>query len=74
MCSMRVQLFLTNDAIIYTPQSYLRLKPLSSKLRPLARRTVAIMPATCANDSTATEHTEEAQLAELLNQEACLTS
>jgi hypothetical protein len=71
---MRVQLFLTNDAIIYTPQSYLRLKPLSSKLGPLARRSVAIMAATPADGSNATEHTEEAQLAELLNQEAGLTS
>ena len=69
MCSVRVQLFLTNDAIIYTPQSYPRLKPLI-----VTRRTAATMPAASANDSTATEHTEEAQLAELLNQEAGLTS
>ena len=32
------------------------------------------MAATCANDSAATEHTGEAQLAELVNQEAGRTS
>ncbi len=74
MCSMRAQRFLTNDAIIYPPQSYLRLKRVSNKLRPPARRTVAIMTATGAHGSAATEHTEEAQLAELVNQEAGLTS
>ena len=71
---MRAQRFLTNDAFIYTPQFYLGLQRLSNKLRPLARGTVAIMAATCANDSVATEHIEEAQLAELVNQEAGLTS
>ena len=74
MCSVRVQLFLTNDAIIYTPQSYLQVKPRSSKHRPLTRRTAAIMAATSADNSTATEHTDEAQLTELLSQEAGRTS
>ena len=59
MCSVCVQFFLTNDVIIYTPQSYLQRKLLSSKLRPLTRRTAAIMPATSANDSNVAEHAEK---------------
>ncbi len=69
MCSVCVQLFLTNDVIIHTPQSYPQIKPLIVTIH-----TAASMSTVSASDSTAAEHAEEAQLAELLSQEAGIAS
>ena len=53
MRSVCVQLFLTNDVIIHTPQSYPQIKPIV-----VTRHTAAITPTVSANDSIVAEHVE----------------
>ncbi len=69
MCSVCVQLFLTNDVIIRTPQYYPQIKPII-----VTRRTAAIMSTVSADYIIVAEHAEEAQLSELFSQETGLSS